>query len=135
MLEFIANNIILFVALIILLFLIINLESKLVFSKVKPISHEELTKLLNSAKITLLDLREKKEYSNGHIFSAKNIALTEVDTFKIKGESTVVTYASSDSDAQKAAKAFVSKGVKEAFYLEGGINSWIENNMPLSGEK
>ncbi len=135
MLEFIANNIILFVALIILLFLIINLESKLVFSKVKPISHDELTKLLNSAKITLLDLREKKEYSNGHIFSAKNIALTEVDTFKIKGESTVVTYASSDSDAQKAAKAFVSKGVKEAFYLEGGINSWIENNMPLSGEK
>ncbi len=135
MLEFIANNIILFVALIILLFLIINLESKLVFSKVKPISHDELTKLLNSAKITLLDLREKKEYSNGHIFSAKNIALTEVDTFKIKGESTVVTYASSDSDAQKAAKAFVSKGVKEAFYLEGGINSWVENNMPLSGEK
>tara|TARA_A100001011_G_scaffold378909_1_gene444269 strand:- start:563 stop:970 length:408 start_codon:yes stop_codon:yes gene_type:complete len=135
LLEFIANNIILFVALIILLFLIINLESKLVFSKVKPISHDELTKLLNSAKITLLDLREKKEYSNGHIFSAKNIALTEVDTFKIKGESTVVTYASSDSDAQKAAKAFVSKGVKEAFYLEGGINSWVENNMPLSGEK
>ena len=135
MLEFIANNIILFVALIILLFLIINLESKLVFSKVKPISHDELTKLLNSAKITLLDLREKKEYSNGHIFSAKNIALTEVDTFNIKGESTIVTYASSDSDAQKAAKAFVSKGVKEAFYLEGGINSWIENNMPLSGEK
>ena len=135
MLEFIANNIFLFVALIILLFLIINLESKLVFSKVKPISHDELTKLLNSAKITLLDLREKKEYSNGHIFSAKNIALTEVDTFKIKGESTIVTYASSDSDAQKAAKAFVSKGVKEAFYLEGGINSWIENNMPLSGEK
>ena len=135
MLEFIANNIILFAALIVLLFLIINLESKLVFSKVKPISHDELTKLLNSAKITLLDLREKKEYSNGHIFSAKNIALTEVETFKIKGESTIVTYASSDSDAQKAAKAFVSKGVKEAFYLEGGINSWIENNMPLSGEK
>ena len=135
MLEFIANNIILFVALIILLFLIINLESKLVFSKVKPISHDQLTKLLNSAKITLLDLREESEYSNGHIFSAKNIALKDVDTFKIKGESTVVTYASSDSDAQKAAKAFMSKGVKKAFYLEGGINSWVENNMPLSGEK
>ena len=135
MLEFIANNIILFVALIILLFLIINLESKLVFSKVKPITHEQLTKLLNNAKKTLIDLREKSEYSNGHIFSAKNIALTDIDTFKIKGESTVVTYASSDSDAQKAAKAFVSKGVNEVFYLEGGINSWIENNMPLSGEK
>ncbi len=135
MLEFIANNIILFIALVILLFLIINLESKLIFSKVKPISHDELTKLLNNAKITLLDLRDKSEYLNGHIFSAKNIKLTDIDTFKIKGESMVVTYSSSDSDAQKAAKAFVSKGVKEAFYLEGGINSWVENSMPLSGEK
>ena len=46
-----------------------------------------------------------------------------------------MTYAASDSDAQKAATAFSSKGVQEVFYLEGGINSWIENNMPLSGEK
>ena len=25
--------------------------------------------------------------------------------------------------------------IKDVYYLEGGINSWIENNMPLSGEK
>ena len=47
----------------------------------------------------------------------------------------MVTYASYDSDAQKAANLLVKRGVAEVFYLEGGINSWLENNMPLSGER
>ena len=135
MLEFIANNIILFVALIILLFLIISLESKLLFGKVKPISYDDLTKLLNSSKVTLLDLRDDSEYKKGHIFSAKNINYNDIETYKVKDEITLVTYGTTDSDAQKAANVFSSKGVKEVFYLEGGINSWLENNMPLSGER
>ena len=27
------------------------------------------------------------------------------------------------------------QGAKEVFYLEGGLSSWIDNNMPLSGDK
>jgi rhodanese-related sulfurtransferase len=135
LLEFIADNIILFIALLTLLFLIINLESKLIFGKVKPINQDKLTQLLNNTKIALFDLRNKDEYSKGHIVSAKNISFDDIESYKTKDEITLVTYASSDSDAQKAAKAFSSKGVQEVFYLEGGINSWVENNMPLSGEK
>ena len=135
MLEFIADNIILFVALILLLFLIINLESKQLFGKVKPISNDGLTKLLNNNKITLLDLRDNNEYANGHIVPAQNITMSNIDSYKIKEGSIVVTYASSDSDAQKAANLLVKRGVAEVFYLEGGINSWLENNMPLSGER
>ena len=135
MLEFIADNIILFIALVILLFLIISLESKLLFGKVKPISHDKLTQLLNSTKINLFDLRDNKEYSKGHIVSAKNISFDDIESYKTENQTTIVTYATSDSDAQKAATAFFSKGVQEVFYLEGGINSWVENNMPLSGEK
>ena len=135
MLEFIADNIILFIALVILLFLIISLESKQLFGKVKPINHDKLTQLLNNTKVVLFDLRDSDEYSKGHIVSAKNISFDDIASCKTKDEVTLVTYAASDSDAQKAATAFSSKGVQEVFYLEGGINSWIENNMPLSGEK
>ena len=135
MLEFIASNIILFVALIILLFLIISLESKMLFGRVKPISYDALTKLLNNSKVALLDLRESNEYKKGHIHTAKNIKLNDIETYKTKDEITLVTYGSSDSDAQKAATAFSKRGIKDVYYLEGGINSWIENNMPLSGEK
>ena len=135
MLEFIADNIILFIALVILLFLIISLESKQLFGKVKPINHDKLTQLLNNTKVALFDLRDNSEYSKGHIVSAKNISFDDIESYKIKNEITLVTYAAADSDAQKAATAFFSKGVQEVFYLEGGMNSWVENNMPLSGEK
>ena len=135
MLEFIADNIILFIALVILLFLIISLESKLLFGKVKPINHDKLTQLLNNTKIALFDLRNNDEYSKGHIVSAKNISFDDIESYKAKNEITLVTYAASDADAKKAATAFSGKGVQEVFYLEGGINSWVENNMPLSGEK
>ena len=118
-----------------MLFLIISLESKLLFGKVKPINHDKLTQLLNNTKVVLFDLRDSDEYSKGHIVSAKNISFDDIASCKTKDEVTLVTYAASDSDAQKAATAFSSKGVQEVFYLEGGINSWIENNMPLSGEK
>ena len=40
------------------------------FGKVKPISHDKLTKLLNSSKVSLLDLRESDEYNKGHIQSS-----------------------------------------------------------------
>ena len=135
MLEFIADNIILFIALVILLFLIISLESKQLFGKVKPINHDKLTQLLNNTKVALFDLRDNSEYSKGHIVSAKNISFDDIESYKTENQTTIVTYATSDSDAQKAATAFFGKGAQEVFYLEGGINSWVENNMPLSGEK
>jgi len=71
LLEFIADNIILFIALVILLFLIVSFESKQLFGKVKPINHDKLTQLLNSSKIVLFDLRDNGEYTKGHIVSAK----------------------------------------------------------------
>ena len=39
------------------------------------------------------------------------------------------------SDIPLAADLIVKQGAKEVFYLEGGLSSWIDNNMPLSGGK
>ena len=37
--------------------------------------------------------------------------------------------------AIQAADLILKQGAKEVFYLEGGLSSWIDNNMPLSGGK
>lgn len=132
--EFIANNIILFIALIILVFLIINLETKSLFGKVQKLSCDELTKLLNNSKITLIDFRTAEEFSSGHIVTAKNLRFEDIETLNAKSDNPFVAYASTDSDALKAALKFSKLGIQKVFYLEGGIKSWIENNMPLTGE-
>ena len=132
--EFIANNIILFIALVILIFLIINLETKSLFGKVQKLSCDELTKLLNNSKITLIDLRTAEEFNSGHIVTAKNLKLEDIEKLDTKNNNPFVAYASTDSDALKGALKFSKLGIQQVFYLEGGIKSWIENNMPLTGE-
>ena len=132
--EFIANNIILFIALVVLVFLIINLETKSLFGKVQKLSCDELTKLLNNSKITLIDFRTSEEFNSGHIVTAKNLKLEDIENFDAKNNKPCVAYSSTDSDALKAALKFSKLGVQQVFYLEGGIKSWIENNMPLTGE-
>jgi phage shock protein E len=133
-LEFIANNIILFIALVVLVFLIINLETKSLFGKVQKLSCDELTKLLNNSKITLIDFRTVEEFNTGHIITAKNLSFDDIEKIDTKSENLFVAYASTDSDALKAALKFSKLGIQQVFYLEGGIKSWVENNMPLTGE-
>ena len=132
--EFIANNIILFIALVILVFLVVNLETKSLFGKVQKISCDELTKLLNNSKITLIDFRTSEEFNLGHIITAKNLKLEDIEKLDTNNHNPFVAYASTDSDALKAASKFSKLGIQQVFYLEGGIKSWIENNMPLTGE-
>ena len=132
--EFIENNIILFIALVILVFLIFNLETKSLFGKVQKLSCEELTKLLNNSKINLIDFRTAEEFNSGHIVTAKNLSLEDIEKIDTKNNNPFVTYANTDSDALKGALKFSKLGIQQVFYLEGGIKSWIENNMPLIGE-
>ena len=132
--EFIANNIILFIALVVLVFLVVNLETKSLFGKVQKLSCDELTKLLNNSKITLVDFRTAEEFKSGHIITAINLNLEDIEKLDTKNDNPFVAYASTDSDALKAASKFSTLGIQQVFYLEGGIKSWIENNMPLTGE-
>ena len=132
--EFIENNIILFIALVILVFLIFNLETKSLFGKVQKLSCDELTKLLNNSKINLIDFRTAEEFNSGHIVTAKNLSLEDIEKIDTKNNNPFVTYANTDSDALKGALKFSKLGIQQVFYLEGGIQSWIENNMPLTGE-
>ena len=132
--EFIANNIILFIALVVLVFLVVNLETKSLFGKVQKLSCDELTKLLNNSKITLVDFRTAEEFKLGHIITAINLNLEDIEKLDTKNDNPFVAYASTDSDALRAASKFSKLGIQQVFYLEGGIKSWVENNMPLTGE-
>jgi len=135
LLDFIADNIVLFITLTILIFLIVNLEMNSLFGSIKKLTPDSLIQLLNGSKVLLIDLRSSEEFNAGHIINAKNISLDDIESIKINKEDSIVAYGINDNEAIKAAKKLVKLGLEQAYYLEGGINSWIENSMPLSGEK
>ncbi len=134
MLDFIADNIVLFITLIILISLIAHLEINSLFGSIKKLTPDGLIQLLNKSKVILIDVRSPEEFNVGHIINAKNMSLDGIELMKIKADQSIVTYGSNDSEAIKAAKKFITLGLEQAYYLEGGIGSWVENNMPLSGE-
>ncbi len=135
MLDFIAENIVLFITLTILILLIAHLEINSLFGSIKKLTPDGLTQLLNESKVMLIDLRSPEEFSAGHIINAKNMSINDIESIKIKKELSIVTYGDKDSEAIKAAKIFTKLGLEQAYYLEGGISSWVDNSMPLSGEK
>tara|TARA_Y100000768_G_scaffold145955_1_gene108876 strand:+ start:364 stop:774 length:411 start_codon:yes stop_codon:yes gene_type:complete len=132
--SFISENIVLVLAFVILLIMIINLELRTTFSSVKKLTIDELTSLINSSRVLLIDLRKTDDYQKGHIVNAKNYSMDELDTLKINKVDYVVTYSSNDNESIKAAKILNKAGIENICYLDGGLATWLDNNMPLSGE-
>ena len=134
MTSFISENIVLVMAFVILLIMIINLELKTTFSSVKKLTIDELTSLVNSSRVLLIDLRKSDEYQKGHIVNAKNCSMNDLESLKINKIDYVVTYSTNDNESIKAAKKLNKIGIQNTCYLDGGITTWLDNNMPLSGE-
>jgi len=132
--SFISENLVLVLAFVILLIMIINLELKTTFSSIKKLTIDELTSLINSSRVLLIDLRKTDDYNKGHIVNAKNCSIDELESLKINKIDYVVTYSTNDNDSIKAAKILSKIGIQNTCYLDGGISTWLDNNMPLSGD-
>ena len=133
--EFFTNHPILFFSFLIILSLIVSLEMNALTSKFKSLTYSELTNLINHNKITLIDLRVEGDYKNGHIINSINLNIDVIEKKEFDKKLPIVAYSNNENDAIKAAKTYVELGYQTVYYLHGGINSWIENDMPLSGEK
>ena len=136
MTAFIYNNIVLFSAFIILGLLIINHEIKSHFSPTKNINCDDLINAMNNSKALLIDMRNAEEFKAGHIVGSKNYSLDDLANLDVSvADDAIITYANDEKAAIQAADLILKQGAKEVFYLEGGLSSWIDNNMPLSGGK
>ena len=136
MTAFIYNNIVLFSAFVILGLLIINHEIKSHFSPTKNINCDDLINAMNNSKALLIDMRNAEEFKAGHIVGAKNYSLDDLANLDVSvADDAIITYANDEKAAVQAADLILKQGAKKVFYLEGGLSSWIDNNMPLSGGK
>ena len=125
-----------FSAFVILGLLIINHEIKSHFSPTKNINCDDLINAMNNSKTLLIDMRNAEEFKAGHIVGAKNYSLDDLANLDVSvADDAIITYANDEKAAIQAADLIVKQGAKEVFYLEGGLSSWIDNNMPLSGGK
>jgi rhodanese-related sulfurtransferase len=130
--EFVSNHPVLSVALFIFIYLIISFEIKNFTKKYKSINCNDLVTKINENSVTILDTREKSDFKKGHISNAVNY---DVSSSKSIDDKDIVVYDKDEMASVSSAEKLSANQSLKVYYLEGGVQSWIENNLPLAEKK
>jgi rhodanese-related sulfurtransferase len=99
------------------------------------LSSMQAVRLMNQGAL-VLDLRAKESFDAGHIGDARNIPAAELEasaeTLKKWRDRAVITYCDSGVSGAGAARTLTRLGFTKVFNLEGGLNAWLKDNLPLA---
>lgn len=101
----------------------------------KTVSTHQLTHLVNREGALVLDVRDSKEFREGHITDARNIpfstlkeSLSQLEKFKDKP---VVIVCKMGQHAGAAGRILHENGFKDVRRLSGGLTTWSSEGLPL----
>jgi len=84
----------------------------------------------------VIDLRSKDLFDAGHIVDARNVPVatleSQADSLKKWRDKNVITYCDTGSNGAGAARALIKLGFTKVFNLQGGLNAWVKDNLPLT---
>ena len=130
--EFVVNHWILATLFVVLLAALLLTESR---KAGKSLSSQELVMLLNKDQAVVLDLRDKKEFGEGHITGSLNIPFANlkdraVELQKYKDKQ-IVLVDKMGQHTGMAGKILRAAGYQDIRRLSGGVSEWRNANMPL----
>ncbi len=96
---------------------------------------KEFYDVIQSKKVQLVDVRTPEEFNEGHLKGAVNICVT-CDGFNSKVSSLdkskpVYVYCRSGHRSGNATKILSEMGYEEVHDMDGGIEAWQANNLPV----
>ncbi|MEA2489506.1 MAG: hypothetical protein QOH21_1298 [Acidobacteriota bacterium] len=104
--------------------------------EVKLVSIDEAQKLSKAGKAVFIDVRSSEQFGYGHIKGAVNIPGSQiVSRFKeIPPGKSVIAYCacSAEQSSAHAVQQLNAHGVKNAFALKGGWNTWKSKGLPIA---
>ncbi|KZY34291.1 sulfurtransferase [Oleiphilus sp. HI0081] len=101
----------------------------------RAVSPQEATLLLNKDQAVIVDLRDKKDFSEGKITGALHIPFanlkersTELEKYKDKQ---IILVDKMGQHSGMAGKTLQAEGFENVCRMSGGIAEWKNSNMPL----
>ncbi|MFT7404908.1 rhodanese-like domain-containing protein [Zhongshania sp.] len=131
LIPFVAEQWILISALISCLLLLSFHESRRAGKSITP---QQLVVLINQQGAVVVDLRDKAEYTKGHIIDSVNVPFAKLDKeLEDLGdkEKPIVLVCKLGQNATAAGKKLGAKGYTQVHRLKGGISEWQAMQMPL----
>lgn len=130
--EFVVNHYILASLFVAFLLAIVLLETRRGGAKV---SSQALVGMMNKDEAVVVDIRDRKDFGEGHITGAIHIPLSgiksrasELDKFKDKQ---IVVVDKMGQHSAMAVKQLNAQGLTNVARLNGGIADWKGANLPL----
>jgi len=101
----------------------------------KSVTSQQLTNLVNAAGAVVVDVRDAKEFRDGHITDSRNIPysqlqdkISELSTFIDKP---VILVCKMGQHAGAAGRLLTKAGFTDVRRLSGGIATWTADRLPL----
>ncbi len=136
LIEFVGNHAFLSAAFAVVLVMVIKAEIDHQSGRAWQLDPTAAIRLMNNEDTVILDVREAKDFSTGHIKNARNIPLlsikdrlTEISGNKNK---TILAYCRSGNISGKACRILKKSGFNNVHNISGGIINWQEANLPLT---
>ncbi|MDA7742146.1 rhodanese-like domain-containing protein [Francisellaceae bacterium] len=132
--TFISANLWLCLGFILLLVIYLIFEFSLSSKNSNSVTSQEAIALSNREKGIFLDIRDGKEYNDGHIVGAIHTTvgnLKESTKVLTKHKShPIIIYNNNDQNTKAAFDLLVAAGFEQATTLRGGYAQWKTDNLP-----
>ena len=138
--EFFSNHPILSAVWVVLFIMLIASWLKSLFSSVKQITPTELTLQVNRHNAQVIDIRSEADFSKGHITSARNLSLADIEKQQLAGlekykAEPIILVCQAGMTAQKAATSLIKQGFTKVSVLQGGMGAWTGASLPVVKSK
>jgi rhodanese-related sulfurtransferase len=116
---------------------ILSLISSLTFAadKAKHVDAEGAAKLIAEGKVTIVDVRTKDEFSEGHLKDARNIDIMEpsfeAELAKLDKTQPVLVHCQAGGRSTRALPTFEKLGFTHIIHLDGGFGGWLDAGKPV----
>lgn len=134
--QFFSQNIFLFSLFFFVIAAIIAYEIRNRGQGGKTLTVLAAAKMVNEGAL-LVDTRAASEFKKGHIAGAKNYPLDgfaeQIDKLKSrhKPDKPIVLYCQNGISTASPARQLRAAGFSEVYVLQGGLESWLQDNLPL----
>ncbi|MCL5069362.1 MAG: rhodanese-like domain-containing protein [Actinobacteria bacterium] len=101
---------------------------------IKNVSADEVFDMLKDKnKYFLLDVRNKNEYTEGHLENSILIPVNELEKriSEISTDKPIIVYCKSGNRSTQAAQILAKSGFTQIYNMTGGITEWIAKGYPV----
>ncbi|MEE8060027.1 MAG: thiosulfate sulfurtransferase GlpE [Pseudomonadales bacterium] len=92
----------------------------------KRISPQDTKALIDTGDVTLVDIRDKISFNNGHIQGASHLDNSTVEAFieATDSDKPLIVYCYHGNNSLSAAQFFSEKEFRDVYSMDGGFEMW-----------